>query len=175
MTVQEEIRRLRTITTPEGLEIHLEIAPAGSRMAALALDLLFNLLVLIFFWVLFYFMASGFGGNILTFVCGHAPLELTAILLAGAAGLKMGYSLVETHGRTRLGSLRAQGRELLNLVLGTAAMLLVAAAVEAFWSPSSVSPQTKWVFSACLSCLLLLYFLLAGRAPRMTRREARER
>ena len=53
-----------------------------------------------------YVMSAGHGGNIWTFMCGHAPFELTAIVIAGGAGLQMGYALVDTGGLTRVGSLR---------------------------------------------------------------------
>jgi len=108
-------------------------------------------------------IASGSGHNILTFVCGHTPFELTAIVVSGAAGLQMGWALVETGGRTRIGSLRAQGRELLELVLGAALMLLIAAAIEGFWSASAVAAPVKWAFSGVGWTVVILYFLLGGR------------
>ncbi|HJZ85660.1 MAG TPA: stage II sporulation protein M [Polyangia bacterium] len=106
---------------------------------------------------------AGHGGNILTFVCGHSPFELTAIVIAGAAGLQMGYALVSTGGRTRWGSLREQAREIAYLVLGAAVMLGIAATVEGFWSPSAAPAPVKWVVAAVLSTLVTLYFVLAGR------------
>src|SRR5262249_39672962 len=106
---------------------------------------------------------QGHGTNILTFVCGHSTFELTAIVIAGAAGLQMGYALVATGGLTRWGSLRAQAREIAVLVLGAAGMLLCAAAIEGFWSPSSVPKQVKWAAAGGLALLVTLYFLLAGR------------
>jgi hypothetical protein len=48
------------------------------------------------------------GKNLLTFTCGHGAFELTAIVISGAAGMVMGYALVDTRGRTRFGSLRAK-------------------------------------------------------------------
>ncbi|AUX43043.1 membrane protein [Sorangium cellulosum] len=108
---------------------------------------------------------SGSGGNMLTFICGHAPFELTAIVISGAAGLQMGYALVATGGRTRLGSLRSQAREIAHLVLGAALMLLIAAVVEGFWSPSAVAAPVKWAASGLFTLLVVLYFALAGRGP----------
>ena len=89
--------------------------------------------------VLGHVIAAGHGRNILTFVCTHGTFELTAIAIAGGAGLQMGYALVDTGGRTRLGSLRAQGRDLAIIILGAAVMLFIAAGLEAFWSPSAVA------------------------------------
>jgi uncharacterized membrane protein SpoIIM required for sporulation len=116
--------------------------------------------------VLGHVTASGSGTNIVTFICGHAPFELTAIVISGAAGLRMGYALVDTGGLTRLGSLRAAGGELLDLVAGAAVMLLVAAVVEGFWSPSAIVPPVKWGFSVLASLLLAAFFVWGGRAPR---------
>ena len=115
-----------------------------------------------------YVIASGHGANILTFMCGHGPFELTAIIISGGAGLQMGYALVDTKGLTRLGSLRAQAREIAQLIMGAALMLVIAAVVEAYWSPSALPPPVKWFASAVFTLLVVLYITLVGRkrAPR---------
>lgn len=107
----------------------------------------------------------GGGPNILTFVCGHAPLELFAIVISGAAGLQMGRSLVITDGRTRLGSLWAVREKILLQILGAAVMLLLAAAIEGFWSPSPAPAEVKWVVGTVMMVLVGLYLSLAGRSP----------
>lgn len=112
---------------------------------------------------------TGGGPNILTFVAGHAPLELTAIVISGAAGLQMGRALVATGGLTRLGSLWTIRHSLAAQVVGAAVMLLGAAAIEGFWSPSSVPPPAKWAFGGVLACLVIAYLSLAGR-KRVARR-----
>jgi uncharacterized membrane protein SpoIIM required for sporulation len=110
---------------------------------------------------------AGHGGNILTFMCGHAPFELTAILIAGAAGMRMGYALVDTKGRTRLGSLRSSAREIGALILGAAVMLVIAAGVEGFWSPSSAPAQVKWVVSIIFTLGVTAFLLFAGRSRKI--------
>ncbi len=122
--------------------------------------------------VLGHVIAAGHGHNILTFVCTHGTFELTAIAIAGGAGMQMGYALVDTGGRPLLGSLRAQGRDLAVIILGAAIMLFIAAGLEAFWSPSAAPPPAKWALSGVFTVLLILYFALAGRerkprAPRL--------
>jgi uncharacterized membrane protein SpoIIM required for sporulation len=108
-------------------------------------------------------IVSGGGSNILTFMCGHGVFELTAIVISGGAGLQMGYALVETHGRTRLGSLRSQSHELAQLILGAALMLLIAAGLEGFWSPSGVAPVIKWIAAGVFAVLLASWLALGGR------------
>jgi uncharacterized membrane protein SpoIIM required for sporulation len=110
-----------------------------------------------------YVMQAGYGENILTFMCGHGPFELTAIIIAGAAGLKMGYALIETGGRTRIGSLRHQRKDIYRLVVGAAVMLFIAAAIEGFWSPSAAPAMVKWVFSAAFSALVIGFLVFSGR------------
>lgn len=118
-------------------------------------------------------IVSGGGHNILTFMCGHGVFELTAILISGGAGLQMGYALVETHGRTRLGSLRNQAGELGRLILGAAVMLLIAAGLEGFWSPSGVPPTVKWIAAGVFALLLTLWLMLGGRSRDADATEAR--
>ena len=49
-------------------------------------------------------------------------------------------------------------------MVGLAGMLLLAAAVEAFWSPRTfLPPPVKYAVGGALWLLLLLYFGFAGR------------
>jgi uncharacterized membrane protein SpoIIM required for sporulation len=106
---------------------------------------------------------AGHGGNLFTFVIGHGAFELTAIVLSGAAGIAMGYALVATGPRTRWASLRAKAGDLFRMIMGAALMLLVAALIEGFWSPSSILPQVKWTVAAVLYLLVFAYLVFAGR------------
>jgi uncharacterized membrane protein SpoIIM required for sporulation len=103
--------------------------------------------------------------NLLTFAAGHGAFELTAIVISGAAGLVMGYALVNTGGRSRFHSLRAKARDIFDLVVGAALMLMVAALIEGFWSPSGVPRTIKWTVAGGLYLLVTLYLCLAGRGP----------
>jgi uncharacterized membrane protein SpoIIM required for sporulation len=113
--------------------------------------------------VLGYVIDAGAGRNILTFVLGHGAFELTAIVIAGGAGLRMGWALVRTDGLTRLGSLRAHSTEVARLVLGAALMLGVAALIEGFWSPSALPDPVKWSVAGTLWVGVMIYFVFAGR------------
>lgn len=114
----------------------------------------------------------GHGANILTFICGHGPFELNAIVISGAAGLQMGYALVDSRGESRVASLRRAAPDLFAQISGAAIMLLIAALIEGFWSPSSLPPVVKWVFAAVMSVVVLLYLLLVGRRPAPKRKAA---
>ena len=118
--------------------------------------------------------AAGHGRNLLTFTCTHGAFELTAIVIAGTAGMVMGYALVDTRGRTRLGSLQARAREIVYLVVGAALMLLVAAGIEGFWSPSGLPDRVKWGGAIVAYLLVISYLTFAGRAGQARRKPQAE-
>ena len=107
----------------------------------------------------------GLGHTFWPFVIGHGSFELTAIVIAGAAGLKLGWGIVAPGRRGRAAALRGGAREALPLILGAGGMLTVAAGIEAFWSPSQVIPDSiKLGVGAVLWILVLGYLTLGGRA-----------
>jgi uncharacterized membrane protein SpoIIM required for sporulation len=110
-----------------------------------------------------YVTSQGAGANILTFVVGHGSLELGAIVLAGGAGLALGWSVVAPGERTRLASLQHVAREVIVIVFGAAVMLLMAAAIEAFWSGSAIPSAVKRTIGATLFALVMSYIVLGGR------------
>jgi len=118
--------------------------------------------------------AAGHGRNLLTFTCTHGAFELTAIVIAGTAGIVMGYALVDTRGRTRLGSLQARAREIVYLVVGAALMLLVAAGIEGFWSPSGLPDRVKWGGAVVAYVLVISYLTFAGRSGQARRQPQAE-
>jgi len=106
----------------------------------------------------------GFGMTFFPFVIGHGAFELTAIVLSGAAGLRLGDALLAPGPRTRLDALRVAAGRAMTIVYGVIAMLLVAAALEAFWSAKAGVPATvKLGVGVALWTLVLGYLLLAGR------------
>ncbi|MCA9588571.1 MAG: stage II sporulation protein M [Myxococcales bacterium] len=110
-----------------------------------------------------YVAAQGAGFNVLTFVVGHGSLELGAIVLAGGAGMALGWSVVAPGELTRAASLQRAARDVVVIVFGAAVMLVFAAGLEAFWSASSLPAVVKLSVGAALFVLVALYLTLAGR------------
>ena len=108
-------------------------------------------------------VGAGVGGNLLEFTSGHSAWELTGICVSGAAGLRLGWALVVTDGRTVMGSLRRAGPSLYRLVLGTAVLLCVAAAIEGFWSASPIPREVKFVFGFLQWLIVGAWIVLGGR------------
>lgn len=113
--------------------------------------------------VLGYVGSQGAGKNILTFIVGHGSFELGAIVLAGGAGLSLGWSIVAPGEKTRVASLQAVASDVVVIVSGAAVMLFIAAMIEGFWSGSAVSDDVKRSVGLAFFILVMLYLLLAGR------------
>ncbi|KAF7600476.1 MAG: hypothetical protein CGU28_03370 [Candidatus Dactylopiibacterium carminicum] len=106
---------------------------------------------------------AGLGENFYSFVVGHSGFELGGIVLAGAAGLRLGAALLAPGRRSRSDALRETGRSLIGMVCGLAVMLVIAALIEAFWSPLRLPFPVKLGVGGALSLLPMLYFVFAGR------------
>jgi uncharacterized membrane protein SpoIIM required for sporulation len=111
-----------------------------------------------------YLVQAGLGTNFFSFTSGHSAFELTAIVLCGAAGLRIGYALIAPGRRRRVDALRSAAHAAMPLVIGSAAMLVLAAGIEAFWSSRTELPlQIKYAFGLGLWLLTLAYFGMMGR------------
>jgi uncharacterized membrane protein SpoIIM required for sporulation len=100
-----------------------------------------------------------------SFVAGHSSFELIAIVLSGAAGLRLGLALIAPGNSSRKAALVAAAKPAVRVMYGAAFLFFVAAFVEAFWSPLTEVPfGTKIAFGVAGWVLLLAYFAFAGRA-----------
>jgi len=112
-----------------------------------------------------YLTQIGYTQTFWSFVAGHSSLELLAIAIAGAAGLRLGMAVISPGNCSRRAALVAAAKPAVRLMYGAAMMFLAAAFVEAFWSPiTEFGFQTKIIAGAAGWAILLGYFLLAGRA-----------
>jgi len=108
--------------------------------------------------------AIGYGDPFWRFVAGHSSFELTAIVIAGGAGLRLGLNLIAPGQRRRIDALIDGGRRGALLCVGVFAMLLLAAFIEAFWSSIGWMPAwIKYSVSATLWLLVGLWLWRGGR------------
>ncbi len=104
----------------------------------------------------------GYGAPFWRFVVAHSSFELTAIVITGGAGLKMGLTLLAP-GRQRRGqAMMAAGWIGAQLALGGFAMLVAAAFLEAFWSSVASFPDWLKYGSGALLWVVVLGWLLRG-------------
>ena len=107
-----------------------------------------------------YVASLGYGSTFFPFVATHSAFELTAIVLCGAGGLRIGQSVLLPGRLTRIASLEVAARETSLIVFGAAVMLVIAAAIEAFWSSAPwVTPTAKYVCAGFCWTLVLCFFL----------------
>ncbi|MCL2720773.1 MAG: stage II sporulation protein M [Treponema sp.] len=114
----------------------------------------------------------GYSNTFFPFVIAHGSFELTAIVFSAYAGLLLGYRFFVTKGLSRSASIKKAGKDALPIIAGSALMLVIAAAIEAFWSSKHMLPiQLRVGTGIVLWVLLLVYFLFAGKARVYKRRE----
>ena len=107
----------------------------------------------------------GYGQTFWSFVIGHGAFELSAITLAGAAGLQLGWSLVAPGRLARSEALRLAARKSVRMLCGVMVFLLIAAFIEAYWSSTTrIEPWIKYAVGVALWLLVAAYLTLAGRS-----------
>jgi uncharacterized membrane protein SpoIIM required for sporulation len=111
-----------------------------------------------------YLTDRGLSPTFYSFIATHSAFELTAIVLSGAAGLRIGHALLAPGRLTRVESLVQAAQDSAVLLYGVTAMLLVAAAIEAFWSSANwLHPAAKYGVAAVCWTAVLGYFAFQGR------------
>jgi uncharacterized membrane protein SpoIIM required for sporulation len=111
-----------------------------------------------------YLTERGLSQTFYSFVATHSAFELTAIVLSGAAGLRIGHALVAPGRRTRRQALVEATQATAVLLYGVTALLLVAAGVEAFWSSATWLPASiKYGVAAVCWVSVFAYLTLQGR------------
>jgi uncharacterized membrane protein SpoIIM required for sporulation len=114
-----------------------------------------------------YLTHLGFIETFWGFVAGHSAPELIGVVLSGASGLRIGYALIAPGRLRRLDALKESAGDAVRLLYGAALLTFGAAFIEALWSSSRALPfGVKTGAGIALWCVLLLYFLLAGRRAR---------
>ncbi len=110
-----------------------------------------------------YMFAHGKGGLFFGLILPHGMLELSAVFLAAAAGLRLGWCIVDPGARTRATALAEEGRAAMTIALGLIAVLLVSGAIEAFVTPSPLPTWARILIGAAAEATFLGYVLVLGR------------
>lgn len=107
---------------------------------------------------------AGNGRPLYELIVAHGVLELSCIVVAGATGLRLGWSLVSPGRLPRTESLAREARRSVALVLGTAPWLVVAGLVEGFVTPSGFGLVVVTVVGFGLGALYWTLVLVRGPA-----------
>lgn len=106
---------------------------------------------------------AGNGRIFFELVTAHGVLELSCIVVAGAAGLRLGWSIVDPGRLRRVDSLAGEARRTVAIVLGTAPWFVLAGLVEGFLTPAGTGLEAVLAIGFGLGALYWLLVVLLGR------------
>ena len=109
---------------------------------------------------------AGGGGHadpFFTLVLPHGVLELSCIVVAGAAGLRLGWALVEPGPRSRFDSARREAGPAMAMVLGTVPWFVLAGIVEGFVTGSLPGLGAAIVVGVGLGAIYWALLIWRGR------------
>ncbi|HEY2449700.1 MAG TPA: stage II sporulation protein M [Mycobacterium sp.] len=106
---------------------------------------------------------AGKGGLLLGLLLPHGLLELTAVFLAGAAGMRLGWSVISPGDRPRGQVLAEQGRAVVSVAIGLVGVLLVSGLIEALVTPSALPTFVRVGVGIVAEVAFLSYIGYFGR------------
>jgi uncharacterized membrane protein SpoIIM required for sporulation len=99
-----------------------------------------------------------------SFVAPHGSLELPSILIAGAAGFRLGHAMLFPGALRWKESVARGGIEATRLVSGIIPLLVIAGTLEGFFSPSQAPVWLKFTVGGLLFILLNLWLFWPVKA-----------
>ncbi|MCP2294856.1 putative membrane protein SpoIIM, required for sporulation [Nocardia amikacinitolerans] len=97
------------------------------------------------------------------FILPHGTLELTAVFVAGGAGLKLGWTLIDPGRLSRIEAVARQGRATATIALGLVGVLFVSGLLEGFVTPSPLPAPVRIGIGFAAEALFFAYVFGAGR------------
>ncbi|WML39872.1 stage II sporulation protein M [Neobacillus sp. OS1-2] len=99
------------------------------------------------------------------YIVPHGMIELTAIFIAGGAGLLMGYKLFVPGQYTRGYQLKHHAKRSVQLLLGTIPLFVIAGVIEGFITPAKISLEAKYIV-ALLTVIGFILYIIIGKLKR---------
>jgi len=94
----------------------------------------------------------------------HGLLELTSVVIAGGAGLSLGWALISPGDRTRAAALAVEGRRSVTIAAGLIVTFLVAGTIEGFVTGSALATAVRVGIGAVVEVTFVSYVVILGRA-----------
>lgn len=101
-----------------------------------------------------------------SFVAGHSSFELSGMVVAGMAGMRLGLALIRPGRLPRPRALSEAAKRALPLIYGAALMTSMAAVIEGFWSALDIPYELKYAFGAINWILVGTWMFMGGRRVR---------
>jgi uncharacterized membrane protein SpoIIM required for sporulation len=110
------------------------------------------------------FAAAGQQGKFYGLILPHGLLELTAITIAGGAGVRLGWTVVAPGDRTRGAALAEEGRRAVVLVIGLMLAFVTAGIIEGFVTPSDLPTAARIGIGLAVEVAFVAWVVTRGRA-----------
>ena len=107
--------------------------------------------------------AHGHTGVFFGLITPHGLIELTAIFIAGAAGMRLGWRVVDPGPRRRVEALGEEGRVAVAVVIGLVGVLAVAGLIEGFVTPSGLPTWARVGIGVAVEAIFVTGIALLGR------------
>lgn len=108
-------------------------------------------------------IVHGRGVEFFALILPHGLLELSAVFLAAATGLRLGWTIIDPGPRPRGRALAEEGRASMTIALGLIVVLLVSGVIEAFVTPSPLPTWARIVIGVAAEAAFLSYMIVFGR------------
>jgi len=109
------------------------------------------------------FHAAGEAPRFWGLILPHGLLELTAVCVAGGAGLQLGWAVVSPGDRSRAEAVADEGRRSVPIVIGLVLVFITAGLIEGFVTPSGLPTWTRVGIGVLVEAAFLLYAFGLGR------------
>jgi uncharacterized membrane protein SpoIIM required for sporulation len=109
------------------------------------------------------FAAVGEQAKFYGLILPHGLLEVSAIIVAGGAGLAIGWAIIDPGDRTRTAALAEQGRRSAVIVLGLMLAFIVAGTIEGFVTPSDLPTSMRVGVGVTVCVAFWTYVVVLGR------------
>jgi uncharacterized membrane protein SpoIIM required for sporulation len=110
-----------------------------------------------------YMSSCGQTEQFFSLILPHGMLELTVVFVAGAVGLRLGWSVIDPGPRRRVEALAAQGRSAVTICVGLAVALALSGLIEAYVTPSGLPGAIRIGIGALAWAAFVGYILVYGR------------
>lgn len=118
---------------------------------------------LVFGAMLALYASRGLGWKLLGWLMIHGSTELFAVILAGAAGFRIGWAVAFPGERTRIDAAAAAGRQSGVVMIGVVAMLVIAGLLEGVGRQTILIDWQRYTIAGVTLTLWLTYFYLPRR------------
>ena len=109
----------------------------------------------------YYFFSKGLGAQSILVIFIHGTIEISSLIIAGAAGLVLGNSFLFPKTYTRLASLKKGAKDGIKMALGLVPLFIIAAFFESFVTRHTEMPV--WLSITILAsslCFMIWYVII---------------